>query len=210
MEFWFGYNNWESAIRLAVPPESFTIQTGKKIDVLSINDLGDYTIPNGDTASTINIKSFFPEKYDSYCDFNYIVPPYDLINKILWWKSTNRPIRLLITDTNINLPMLIESFNWGERAGTSDVEFEISLKEYRFISVERIDFSVSAVPQQREASFSQKKYIVKKGDTLWLIAKKLCGNGDRWKELYEANKNKIGFRHLITVGQELISPWALK
>lgn len=31
-------------------------------------------------------------------------------------------------------------------------------------------------------------YIVKEGDTLWGIAVALCGDGSRWRELYELNR----------------------
>ncbi|MBR4878202.1 MAG: LysM peptidoglycan-binding domain-containing protein [Clostridia bacterium] len=44
-------------------------------------------------------------------------------------------------------------------------------------------------------------YTVKSGDCLWNIAKKLLGNGFRWKEIYELNKDIIKNPDLIYVGQ---------
>lgn len=35
-------------------------------------------------------------------------------------------------------------------------------------------------------------YLVRRGDCLWKIAEKLLGDGTRWKELYERNKDVIG------------------
>lgn len=40
-------------------------------------------------------------------------------------------------------------------------------------------------------SNSGKKYTVKKGDTLWAIAKKYYGNGSQWKKIYNKNKSVI-------------------
>lgn len=52
-----------------------------------------------------------------------------------------------------------------------------------------------------------KRYIVKKGDCLWRIAKEEMKSGMYWKELYELNKENIGDDpNLIFPGQELQMP----
>ena len=49
-------------------------------------------------------------------------------------------------------------------------------------------------------------YTVVKGDSLWRIAQEKLGSGLKWKEIYEANKDKIKDPNLIYVGQELNLP----
>ncbi|HCW24057.1 MAG TPA: peptidoglycan-binding protein LysM [Lachnospiraceae bacterium] len=49
-------------------------------------------------------------------------------------------------------------------------------------------------------------YTVKSGDTLMKIAKKLLGNRNQWKKLYEANKKKIKDPNKIYPGQKLDIP----
>ncbi len=52
-----------------------------------------------------------------------------------------------------------------------------------------------------------KTYVVKGGDSLSEIAQREMGDGDRWKELYEANKAAIGDDpDLIQPGTELTIP----
>lgn len=52
-----------------------------------------------------------------------------------------------------------------------------------------------------------KTYVVKSGDSLSEIAQREMGDGDRWKELYEANKAAIGDDpDLIHPGLELTIP----
>lgn len=51
-----------------------------------------------------------------------------------------------------------------------------------------------------------KKYTVKKGDTLWNIAKKYYGSGAKYTKIYNANKNKIKNPNLIQVGWVLTIP----
>ena len=49
-------------------------------------------------------------------------------------------------------------------------------------------------------------YTVQKGDSLWKIAKRQLGSGQRWAEIYEANKEAIKNPSLIYVGQTLTIP----
>jgi nucleoid-associated protein YgaU len=50
------------------------------------------------------------------------------------------------------------------------------------------------------------KYVVKSGDTLSKIAKKLYGDANRWREIFEANKEQIENPNLIRPGWELVIP----
>lgn len=49
-------------------------------------------------------------------------------------------------------------------------------------------------------------YVVKAGDSLSKIAKEFYGDAKRWKEIYEANKDKIKNPDVIHPGQELRIP----
>lgn len=49
-------------------------------------------------------------------------------------------------------------------------------------------------------------YTVVRGDTLWGISSKMYGKGSRWKEIYEANTDKIKNPNLIYPGQVFVIP----
>ena len=49
-------------------------------------------------------------------------------------------------------------------------------------------------------------YTVKQGDTLWEIAEKLLGNGNRYKELFTRNGDRIEKATMIFEGQEIVIP----
>lgn len=49
-------------------------------------------------------------------------------------------------------------------------------------------------------------YTVRKGDSLWAIAKKHYGNGATWPRIYDANRTKIKNPNLIFPGQVLTIP----
>ena len=49
-------------------------------------------------------------------------------------------------------------------------------------------------------------YVIEKGDTLWAIAKKFLGNGNRYPEIFEANREVIIDPDKIFPGQKIRIP----
>ena len=66
----------------------------------------------------------------------------------------------------------------------------------------------SSASGQNTDSGSARTYTVKKGDCLWNIAASELGDGSRWPEIYELNRDKISNPRLIYAGQELTLPAA--
>ena len=53
---------------------------------------------------------------------------------------------------------------------------------------------------------STKEYIVKEGDSLWKIAEKELGKGNRWEYLYEINKDVIKNPNKLKKGTRIVIP----
>jgi hypothetical protein len=53
----------------------------------------------------------------------------------------------------------------------------------------------------------ERVYLVQPGDSLSKIAKEVYGDGRRWREIFEANKDKISSPSMIYPGQELRIPY---
>lgn len=49
-------------------------------------------------------------------------------------------------------------------------------------------------------------YVIQKGDTLWAIASKFLGNGSKYPEIFEANREVIEDPDKIFVGQKIRIP----
>ncbi len=72
-------------------------------------------------------------------------------------------------------------------------------------SVEAKPTTPSPAPKKASESGRQ-TYVVKAGDSLSKIAQGIYGDLNRWRDIYEANKDKIANPDAIEVGQELIIP----
>ena len=133
IECWLSWQNRTDELRLPVTP-FFDLSKSKNNQTLNLYEFGDVNIPGNLGLKSFDIESFFPHRGHNY---NFCPrdtdDPYSYCRLIDKWFSDVYPIRVIFTNTNINISMLIESFNYGETDRTRDVYFKLSLREYRFI-----------------------------------------------------------------------------
>ena len=74
--------------------------------------------------------------------------------------------------------------------------------------VERVDDKITVVVPEEEAPAvpEPKFYTIQKGDSLWKIASKNYGNGNKWQALFEANREVIQDPDKIYPGQQIRIP----
>lgn len=196
MEFWISQEN--EKLRLAIPPSEFNISHDSQNTIVNVNNIGQVNLLGNKTLKGISFSSTFPSQIYDFCQYKTFPMPWECVNMILKYKNSGKPINLKITGTNINEQYSIESFNYGEKAGSSDVEFSIELKEYKLQSQN----TSSASTSKRTAKTVTKSYTVKSGDTLSIIAKKTTGNSANWKKI--ASINNIKNPSSLKVGQRLV------
>lgn len=211
MEFWLSVDDHGERFQLPVNPSQFNVQTGNQNETVNVLDLGDVSLFGGAALAEIELSSFFPATYAPYCAYQPIPDPYDAVQTIDRWRTNKKPVRLIITETPVNMLCTIESFTYGERGGSRDVNYTLRLREYRHITIERITTGTATVQSAKVSRPVTKPtpttYTVKQGDYLILIARRVYGDGSKWKQIYEANRDVIGGNpNLIYPGQVLTIP----
>ncbi len=175
-----------------------------------LNEIGTINITGKKGLQSTQIESFFPKINSGYTflTFNDNIPPYDYVNKIKKWRNEGKPLRFLITETPHNFLVLIGNFDSGEQDGSGDLNFTMELKEYvdlgGGLKEEKPKREVGKTPTVPNTTDNKvyKDYVIKKGDTLWDIAKRFYKNPNKQPELYERNKKVIGSNpHKIYPGQ---------
>lgn len=118
-------------------------------------------------------------------------------------------------DTNMDVTLEDYKVSDDVKEGL-DLVVSITMKEARHYGTKIMNFAI--VPEQpipaaaspepeRPAERPQAKtYTVKSGDCLWNIAKKQLGDGSRWKEIHDLNRDKISNPNLIHPGLVLVMP----
>ena len=212
---------WLNNISIPVLPSEYKVQSSQNNQSENIVGIGEVLLKGKRNLITVSFSSFFPlRRNSSYCRKGRILKPLQYVNAIERMKQLG-VVKLVITGSPIRMDCTIESFEWGENDGTGDIFYTISFKEYRNISASKSTVlqdgsgngeNVSQVAgANRESARTEPKvntqeYIVKKGDTLTSIAKRLTGSSN-WKPIYNANRAVIGGNpNRIKTGQKLIIP----
>lgn len=214
MEFWLKKSNSDK-IMLPVNPESFAFTEKHNNTSVNVNSIGEVNLLGKRDLKTGTISSHFPKRDRNYANNSGRQAPYTYINKLLSWKSSGKPIQLIITGTKINFQVTIETLKYGEQDGTGDVYYDLTLKEYRAVEIKKTKLKKTkkkkttkkkSKPKRPAAKKKTKTYTVKSGDCLWNIAKRFYGNGAQYTKIYNANRGKIKNPNLIYPGQVLTIP----
>ncbi len=195
--------------------DTLTLINGDEINILKEPGLTDvsfdlllpqvsYPFTNGGAQSADYYLSLFERLKTSKEPFQFILN-----------RSMPSGKRLFYT----NLTVGMEDYQITDDAEEGfDITVTVSLKQYRHYGTKTVTIQPAPTPAetptatveqpQRETSQApqQTTYTVKSGDCLWNIAKKYLGDGSRYNEIYNLNKDKITNPNLIYAGQVLTLP----
>lgn len=214
VEFWL--IRGREILRLPVNPESLQMSSPFNYTDLDVEGIGEITMFGRRAQREYTIETFWPSKYNPvYCSYSGFISPGAFIKRIEDWRGARKPIRLVVTGARrVNEEVTIRDFTIdADRNGSpGDIYFTLTLKEYREIKIERVDLSKKKTKNNKQRSSKSKdntpkSYVVKKNESLWIIAKKVYGDGDKWRKIYDANKKKIGANpNKLEVGMKLVIP----
>lgn len=195
--------------------DTLTLINGEEINILKEPGLTDvsfdlllpqvsYPFTNGGAQSADYYLSLFERLKTSKQPFQFILN-----------RSMPSGRRLFYT----NLTVGMEDYQITDDAEEGfDISVTVSLKQYRHYGTKTVTIqpaptpatkpTATVEPPKRETSQAPKQstYTVKSGDCLWNIAKKYLGDGSRYTEIYNLNKDKIKNPNLIYAGQILTLP----
>ena len=134
-----------------------------------------------------------------------------------WILSRTRPNGRALFHSNLTVGLEDYQITDDAKEGF-DIIVSIKLKQWRAYGTKTVTIKPAPAPTQpatatveeppRETTTAPKNttYTVKSGDCLWNIAKKYLGDGSRYTEIYELNKDKIKNPNLIYPDQVLTLP----
>lgn len=152
------FNNREQVLELPVPLQQWEVSSPHNTYSFTTLEKGDINAIGKTKLKTLTIVSFFPSKHYPFLVTKDFPEPFDCVAMIESWRLKNRPIRVVIVGTDINLAMVIKDFKHGrvEYDGSDDVTFTLSLEEYRFANIDKVeaDRKINAFTGLRERSRS--------------------------------------------------------
>ncbi|WP_045905912.1 LysM peptidoglycan-binding domain-containing protein [Clostridium botulinum] len=222
-KIYLGINNGEEGFVLPVLPEKIEFDEDGNNKTYDIINLGEINTINKPKLMEISFESFFPKHKGPYVSSEQLFEPSFYIAKIREWRDKKQKIRFIFTGSplEINDLFTIENFKPSEEGGeVGDIHYSIELKRYKNYAAKK----VVIVTPKTAANQSAKKVIanskatrpsntnkpkthtVSGNDTLWHIAKRYLGDGNKWPQIYNLNKDKIKNPNKIYSGQVLRLP----
>jgi len=133
MDIFLSINNREQVLKLPVVPEVFEISKPHKNEVFETVNQGDLKLIGLAGLKSIAFNSFFPVRnYPFLRDKTY--KGFEYVYILDTWRARRLPIRIIITETPINMPCVIDDFSY--RIGPSgDLYYSIVLGEFRFVQL---------------------------------------------------------------------------
>lgn len=195
---------------LPVTPKEMKIKINNKNKTIDIINLGEANILKMPGLSTIEfefvapafqypyVTNYQPQGFYYYLLEKLKVEQKPFIFSILRQMPTGRYTYPSSFNVSLEDYTILETVDEG-----FDIIFSVVLKQYKEFATQRIQIKESTEgkktvekKQPRETTKEpEKTYTVKKGDTLWNIAKKELGDGTRYKEIAKlnniSNPNKI-------------------
>ncbi|WP_400162927.1 hypothetical protein ACAF76_008450 [Brevibacillus sp. TJ4] len=176
LEFWLTWNNNSEKLRLPVIPPKISVKIGHSYIDIELVAIGEATIIGDPTLEEYSFSTFWPESYDpGVCDYEGFPSPEEFVATMRRWKNSGYPIRFTVTGSDINVPVTIRDFNYEWNG--FDVDFQLTLKEYRFVTVENTGVNIlfqttgkGKRPDTQQAKVSATK---KKGEKESLVDKYL-------------------------------------
>jgi len=209
---------------MPVTPSAIQISYKSANETVTLIDGGQVTFMRKGEAATISMELLLPRRRYPFARYvSGFLSPEFYIEQLLARREAQEAVRLILTRTapggtvleDTNLRVSLEDLSVtedGEDGG--DVTLSLKLREYsEYVTKRAVLDRASIVSSVQESVVREtanapeiKTYTVAAGDCLWNIAKKYLGDGARWTEIYELNRDQISNPNLIYPGQVLVMP----
>ena len=175
----------------ALPGNGFQAGAEGRFAVYDIMNKGPVEVPDGQNLESVTWEAMFPgEARKNEPWIRKWTDPLELDKIFTDWREREPLLKLVITDTNINMDCYLASYLPTPFGGYGDINYSVVFRE-------KADIVVTSTTVKKQSSSSGsgsgsgKTYTIKKGDCLWNISKSFYGKGAQWKKIYDANKSII-------------------
>lgn len=202
-----------TSLTLPVTPAGYSWAVGRNMETINISQLGDVYRPGGRSRFAGDaLECLLPAKEYPWMEPGAVPNPQHYLDVLTAWAAAKEPVRYIVTGTDINTLVYLESVEYREQDGTGDVYASIRLREYA--DLEAREVSLAGVPDANtgntsrpaESSGASCSYTIVSGDTLSAICRRYYGKYTATYYNALAKYNGIKNPHLIYPGTTITIP----
>ena len=134
MDIYLSVNNREDILKIPVLPAEYTISKPQGLQTFETVSKGELQLIGTPKLKGITITSFFPIR-----DYPYLrdtsMKGQDYVYKIDTWILQKLPIRLIITDTPINMVVAVKNFQYTTKTD-GDLWYTLELEQFNLLGYE--------------------------------------------------------------------------
>lgn len=180
---------------IPVTPRNYEIKTAQNNETIDILDFGEAMLFGNAKLKRLSFSGFFPHPKHNY---PFIVgdvkTPIECVELLIKWKEAKKPIRVIITDSPVNLMMGLREFTYREQDGTRDIYYKLSFVEYKELNTpsanndKQID-ETTGLKQRTDEPENPESWVDKTDDILD-ASKKVYGDYSHWRNIVQSNDLK--------------------
>lgn len=192
------------SVSLAWTPEKITVNSSGRFASYNIIEQGEVKIPRGMNLSSVKWSAKLPgesRKSYSFVNSSYWQEPRNIIRIFEKWHENRNKLRLLITQTSVNMDVYLDDFNYDWSGGHGDADYSIafiSARDMQVRTVKEVDAEKTAQADEGENTLNTRpensvaeSVTTKDNSSLWSIAQNQYGDGAKWSDLYALNADKL-------------------
>lgn len=182
-------------ITLCMPPEVVKARTETNFRTWNIIEKGEVKLPKGERLTQLGWEGILPGANilaHNFVNLSAWEKPTGLVKTIVRWRENGDKIKVLITQTPINMTVYIKSFDYEMSGGQGNIKYDIEFiaaKEMKIMTVEEADQARQQEEQekaqqlQERAAQNRTGEMVQQVDNAWELAQVITGNGGNWQDV---------------------------
>lgn len=193
----FCFIQGDTVLTMPVTPKGYEFTVGRKMEAINISALGDLFQPGGRSRWRETLPFLLPAQEYSFMEPGTRAEPQYYLDQLNSWSLGDKPVRFIITETDVNLMVYIEAVAAREQDGSGDRYAEVSVLEYVELVTPVADTVQGMQRTDGDAPEQEQSYTIQKGDTLGMICRRFYGDsGAKYYNALAAH-NGIKNPHLI-------------
>lgn len=113
--------------------------------------VGQVNLPGWRPCSTSRTRFCSRPAGRNYTDVWYSGSPYVFVELLVKWSRAGEPLRLIVTGTPVNVPVLLGPVRYGEQDGTGDVYVTLTFRQYRELTAVTVEQPAHGQPEPDRA-----------------------------------------------------------